>query len=252
MAHKTLFSLLILLSLLFTGCSSLQPEPTSTPTETPVPPTPTSTPTITPSPTTTPSPTPTLTPTPLSTTDILSKNFIEMIDVYGVEIELTRVLVAEKDILLQDHPQLKDENIRPANFSAPIFDDKPVVLELFFRMTNTSERIYTIWFYDTFVQVNGKQSKFEEFIDNDAVIADNINTWTIDILPGSTISIGIWVGLEATDVSEISQINILMDSPSYELADGSYMSVGRKYYFSLDLTEWGFEPFPAEIMENLY
>jgi len=252
MKKEELFSVLFVLSLLLSGCGALQPEPTATPSKTPIPPTPTNTPTITPSPTVTPSPTPSFTPTPLSPADILSRNYIEMIDVYGMEVELTRLLIANKDILLQGHPQIKDDKIQSINFSAPAFDDKPVVLELFFRMTNTSERIYTIWFYDTTLQAVGKQIRFEEFIDANAVISDNINTWTIDILPGSTINIGIWVGLEEENISDISQINILLDSPSYLMSDGSYMNVGRKYYFTVDLTDWGFEPMLEEITDNLY
>ncbi len=169
-----------------------------------------------------------------------------------MEVELVRVLVADKDILLQGHPQVKDDQIQPPNFAASVFKDKPVVLELIFRMTNTSDKIYTIWFYDTSVQVAGKQILMEDFINADAVFAKNVNPWNPDILPGSTIYLGIWVGIEGPDVSEIGQINILIDSPYYELSNGSYMSTGQKYYFTMDLTDWGFEPMPEEIMNNLY
>jgi len=119
-------------------------------------------------------------------------------------------------------------------------------------MTNTSEKIYSINFVESIVQAVGKQIRFEEFIYDNAVIAKNNNTSWIDILPGSTINIGIWVGVEESDVSEISQIQIYLHSPFYERSDGNWMSVGGSYLFTVDLTDWGFEPMLKEITDNLY
>lgn len=242
---------LMFLVLLTSACGSLSPpEPTATSSATMVPsatPTTTLTPTATPHPSATPTPLPTATPTPLSVDDIFAKNFVALQTRSDVELEIVRLLFARKEILLQGHPQLANERIEPPGFSAPIFEDKPVVGELILRITNTGNEIYTVFPSDLSILIAGNQFRLSDFIIAEAFFSGDANPFNPEILPGGTIVLGYWFGVRDVELPGITEMTIAMEAPLQSLDDGSFLSTGGYYYFEIDLEEHTFEPLTSDI-----
>ena len=247
-SRRYLFVVLIF-SLLFSGCSALQPEPTSTPT--PIP-TSTNTPTITPSPTLTPTPTPTFTPTPISPEDLIARNFLGDQTRVHVQLEILRLLLADKEILLLDHPQVMADKLPPRRFSASIFDDKPLVGEIVLRVTNQGDKIYTLFPSELTIQIKGSQIILDEYIMAEAYYTKGANPFNPDILPGSTLYLAYWFGIEEDELSEITELVIAQEAPFELMSDGTLWDLGQHYYFQIDLSERIFEPMPEEVIKALY
>lgn len=225
---------------------SVEPTPTQEPTstETPVP---SATPTKTPTPTMTPSPTPTVTPTPLDPETILARNYPAVQERGLVEVEIVRFLIGEKDVILSGHTQLEGEKITPSRLDTPSFDGREVVGELVLRITNKqTERVASLFLADLIIGISGQQKRLEEFILDDAVFGDDINPFNPDILPETSVLIGFWFAFEDIDVSEITKVNIVLDSP-YESRGNIYYPLGNDYFFSIDFTEPIFESVPEEL-----
>ncbi len=253
--YRSKFTVLILFLLMFSGCSVLQPKPTATPTQTPIPTstlTPTNTPTITPSPTLTPTLTPTFTPTPISPEDLIAKNSLGNQTRVNVDLEILRLLLADKEILLLGHPQVQSDKIPPTRFGNPIFDDKPLVGEIVLRFTNLGEDVNTLFVSDLIIQVMGGQIVLDDYIMAEAYYTKGANPFNPDILPGSTIYLTYWFGIEDVDLSEIKELAVYLEAPYEVMRDGSWLYTGQNYYFTFDLSEWGFEPMPEEVFDAIY
>jgi hypothetical protein len=254
---RSLFRLfvLILCLLLFSGCSLLQPEPTATPTITPKPTltlVPTKTYTVTPSPTATLPPTATFTPTPISPEDLVARNNLGDQTRTSVQLEILRLLIANKEILLTGHPQVAADKIIPTRFGHPIFDDKPVVGEIILRATNLGDEIYTLFPSELTFQILGTQIRLEDYILAEAYNTKGANPYNPDILPGSTLYLVYWFGIEDYELSEITELVIALEAPYEIMYDGGWLDTGQFYYFKIDLTERIFEPMPDELYEALY
>ena len=191
--------LFIVCVVMLSGCSlaeAFKPTPTLEPTPTTTP-SPTPTPTETPTPTLTPSPMPTATPTPLSTDQILARNYVATQQIGLVEVEIIRLLIGEKDVVLKDHPDLEGETIRPRRLNASSFMQKDVVGELVLRITNKhTERKVDIYLAETNIGVSGQQISLVDFIMDAAVFGDNINPFNLELFPETTVLIGYWFAFE--------------------------------------------------------
>ncbi len=253
--NRLKLTVLILCLLIFSGCSVLRPEPTATPTQTPIPTstlTPTNTPTNTPTPTQTPTPTPTFTPTPISPEDLIAKNYLGNQTRVNVDLEILRLLLADKEILLLGHPQVRSDKIKPIRFGNPVFDDKPLVGEIVLRVTNLGEEVYTLFPSDLIIQIMGRQIVLDDYIMAEAYYTKGANPFNPDILPGSTLYLAYWFGIEDVDLSEIKEMAVYLEAPYEVMYDGSWLATGQNYYFKFDLLEWVFEPMPEEVFEALY
>jgi hypothetical protein len=195
---------------------TLPPSPTDTPN-----PTRTSIPTLTPLP----APTQTETPSQVTQLDKIAKNYVVSQDSGGVLVEVVRFLIGEKSSIPQD-------------FSDYPFDDKPVLGEIVFRVTNNTNGIIKIYPEEGTVVVNKEQVDLNDYITT-GTFGDDVNG---EIYPGVISTGGIWFGLKDITVSDASHVIVGIDAPY----DSNGNKLGSDYYMEFDLSGWVFEPIPDE------
>lgn len=198
---------------------------TVVPTNTPAP-TSTPGPTNTPRPTNTSIPTATTTPTP-DRSHTKAKNYLASLDEIGVTIEIARILIAEKTSVDQDFS------------SSELFSDKPVVVEIVFKVTNTTNEVATVYVDQGTIAVNGEQIDLFDYALTGARFGDDLGG---EILPGVTKIGGIWVGVKRSTFEEINQIIIKI---SRARTDSGLR--GKDYNFTIEVGDWGFEEYPKEL-----
>ena len=169
-----------------------------------------------------------------------------------MELEILRLLLADKEILLLEHPQVTADKLPSRRFGAPVFDNKPLVGEIILRVTNQGDKIYTLFPSDLTFQIKGSQVILDEYIMAEAYYTKGANPFNPDILPGSTLYLAYWFGIEEDELSEITEIVIAQEAPYEVMYDGSWLDTGQHYFFTIDLSEWVFDPMPEEVFEELY
>lgn len=208
------------------------------PTETPLPPStntplPTQTntpkPTNTPRPTNTPKPTPSETLTPgMDTTQMVAKNFVASQDDNGLIVEVARILIADKVAEGQDFSK------------SELFDDKPVVVEFLFRITNNTDKIANLYVDQGSVAINGEPIDLIDYAMEGARFGDDLGG---EFLPGVTAIGGVWIGVKRTPWDQVNKIVIKIDAPH----DNDFNRLGKDYYFDIDVADWTFEQLPDEL-----
>lgn len=194
-------------------------------TDTPVPTT-TSESTATPAPTNTPAPTATPEVDP---NQIFALNNLGVQSSGGLEIEILRVLIGEKGAL-----EARGFDF----FAAGAFDDKPVVGEVVFRVTNTTDEVLNVYPDQGTVVVNNEQIDLAEYMFYS--FGDDVGG---EIFPGVTSIGGVWFGLKRVNVQDADRMIIAIDAPHTNNLD----SVGEGYYFEPDVSNHVFEPMPESM-----
>lgn len=194
--------------------------PTQPPTNTPVPPT-KEPPASTPIP-------PTSTPDPLLGQDFSWNNVSEQ-ESGGIKIQIARIVLADKAAVT---------NVDFSKVSK--FDNMPVVLEVVFKVTNTSDKEINVYPDQGMVIAGTEQVKLLDYALVGSKFGDDISG---KIYPGVTVVGGLWIGLKRNKVDDIQKISIAINGPSND----SFSSIGPDFHFDIDLSKRAHDPIPEEL-----
>lgn len=194
-----------------------EPEPTNT-----VRPTNTSRPTNTARPTNT----PTIEPTP-GYPNTIARNYLASDEDNGVIVEVARILIAQKEGFVEE-------------FTKPVFEEKNTLVMFIFKFTNNTDQVIKSNFHTGTAALNGEQIEFMDYWWESRLRGDDL---TNDILPGSTVIGGIWAGIRRSSWDEIE--TIIISVPHF--FDKDYSRLTNSFLFTIDVDDWGFEPFPDEL-----
>lgn len=175
-------------------------------------------------PTKTASPTKTPEPTPESDNPSgivgVAKNNLGSIERDGVIVELSRIIVADKNSvqdLFKDHEA---------------FNDAKTAIELIFTITNnTEEKFNYYWDLEGMAAVMGEQVNFKDFYDF------KLFTRESTVLPSVSVTVGLWMGVKNTEWQDVDQITFYLYRPN----EFYYMP---EFNFTIDVVDWGFEAMP--------
>lgn len=198
-------------------------EPTDAPTSTPKP-------SATPRPTATEEPSPTTAPAAAGEEEF-ALNFVGEQESGGVKIEIARVVVGTKASFRSAGPVFETDEI---------FAGKDVIVQLVFRVTNTSDAKRTVYVNQGDVVIGTEQINLLEYAAARATAGDDLGG---DIFPGA-VKIGvIWIGLERSTVPEVTKLIFGVNGPH----DGALQRTGEDFYIEADLSNHEFQPLPDEL-----
>lgn len=172
--------------------------------------------------------TPTQKPT-INTNDALAKNYLVEVEENGVVIEIVRILIC-------------DSNWEPTQneFSEyKSMDNKEAFIEIIFRVTNNREQKINTLITETIASFDGEQIKFDDYY-FDTWIGDE---FIDDILPGSIVIGGIWLGVSRSKFNEIEKIVISMPY----ISGLNYEQLTKDFIWTIDVNGWEFETYPTDI-----
>lgn len=181
-------------------------------------------PTIPPPPTATPLP-PTSLPT-AATGQFYAWNFIASQNSGGVNVEIARFVLAEKTAAPQDFGLIE------------AFNDRPVVAEIIFRISNSTDKKISIYPDQGTVVAGSEQIELLDFF-----LASFGDTFSGDIFPGVTVIGGMWFGFKRTPIEEITTVTINFLGPF----DENFNTVGPDINIVLDLSTRQNQPLPDEL-----
>lgn len=161
--------------------------------------------------------------------DHFAWNYIATQESGGVKIEILRFVLANKETI--------DQDFTMGGFTK-VFDDRPVVAEFIFRITNSNDKKISIYPDQGTVIAGSEQIPLLDFFL--AEFGDKIGG---DIFPGVTVIGGIWFGFKRTPVNEINSIILTFTGP----VDENFNSLGPDFTFNLDLTNRQDQPLPDEL-----
>ncbi|MDH5508085.1 MAG: hypothetical protein OEZ02_12760 [Anaerolineae bacterium] len=159
--------------------------------------------------------------------DKIAINFGAQQESGGLLVEIARVLIADKTALEQDFDLIG------------IFEDKPVVGEIIFKITNNTEGILTIYPEQGVVIIGTEQINLGDFYFA-TKFGDAISG---DIYPGVTVIGGLWFGIKRSSVSAIHSLTIAFDAP----INIEYETIGENFQFEVDLSKQTYEELPDEL-----
>lgn len=145
-------------------------------------------PSITPTKPRTPTTEPTSTSAPTANEDIFALNYLASQESGGLIVEIARVLIS-------DRAYFENKNNWDFNAFDEDFQGKPVVGEILYKITNTSQSILKIYPYRGQVIIGSEQIELADYNFSGAVLGDDLNG---EIFPGVT-KIGAY-GLESVDL----------------------------------------------------
>lgn len=180
-----------------------------------------------PSPTT--APTSTIAPTPTESTPAgnhYAWNYVASQENGGLLIEIARIVVADKATMGNKFDSISD------------YDDKPVVVELVFRITNNTDKVISIYPDQGTVIVGSEQISLTEYL-----FHSSFGDIGGDIYPGVTKIGGIWFGVKRTPIDEILKITIAFSGPT----DADFNTLGSDLTFEIDLSNRQDQPLPDEL-----
>jgi archaellum component FlaG (FlaF/FlaG flagellin family) len=155
-------------------------------------------------------------------------NFLATQESGGIKIEIARFVLADKTTI----PEM--------DFSlVSSFDDKPIVGEIVFRITNNTQQTLSVYPDQGTVIVGGEQIELSEYMML-ATFGDSVGG---DIFPGVTKIGGIWFGIKRTSIADIQNITLAFGGPS----DANFSSMGADYNFTIDLSNRQDQPLPDEL-----
>lgn len=231
--------LVLLLVVLIAGCAPSEPDPLvieskvkatvlAIPSQTPFP-------TYTPYPTYTPFPTPTkilptstLVPTPTLSSNPsgivgVAKNSLGMIENSNVQLEIYRVIVADR---------------RQYDFSKWVqtdsFKNALSMIELVVKYTNNTDALIKIHsFPDGIAAINGEQINFSNYYYETRF---DDNTFS-GLLPGMSITTGFWFPVKNTAWQEIKEIKLYIPGA----INKNNFTFTDDFEFTISVEGWGFE-----------
>jgi hypothetical protein len=159
-------------------------------------------------------------------------NYIAKQESGGIQVEIARFVLADKTAVDQDFT---------AGGLTTIFDDRPVVGEILFKITNPTQQIISGYPDQGKVIGGGEQMDLLEF----AIVAEFGDSFSGEIHPGVTVIGGIWFGFKRTPIDQITSVTIAFDAPH----DQNFSSLGPEFNIVLDLTDRQNQPLPDELKE---
>jgi len=173
---------------------------------------------------------PTETTTPSTFGNYFAWNYIAREESGGLQVEIARFVLADKTAVDQD---------LTAGGLTTIFDDRPVVGEIIFIITNPTQRIISVYPDQGKVIGGGEQIELLEFA-SATEFGDNFSG---EIHPGVTVIGGIWFGFKRTPIDRITSVTIVFNAPHNQ----NFNSLGPEFKIFLDLTDRQNEPMPDEL-----
>ncbi len=206
-----------------TAIPSRTPEATDTPE-----PTATEAPTATTKPTDEPTatPEPTAVPTP-DPARHFGLNNLAVKESGGIRLEVARVVVADKS-------QVADIGFERAEK----FNDYDTVVEILFRLTNTSDQKINVHPNQGTVIIGNEQINLTEWM-----FTAQIGDVGGEVFPGVTQVGGLWLGVARSKAEDITKMTIAIDGP----VDEEYSKLGEDCYFEIDLSNHEFQEIPADL-----
>lgn len=157
---------------------------------------------------------------------MIAKNYLGTVDSGGVEVEILRILIAEKTVVNQD-------------FSDEIFLDKYVVAQFTFRIQNNTEEVISVFVGHALIAVNSEQIDLFDYMWDFYDFGDSISG---DFLPGVSSIGGVWCGIKNYSVQEINRIIVTILAP----AGPGMKRLGPNYFFDIEVNDWGYEEPPEK------
>ena len=148
----------------------------------------------------------------------------------GLQVEIARFVLADKTAV--------DEDLTAGGLTT-IFDDRPVVGEIIFIITNPTQRIISVYPDQGKVIGGGEQIDLLEFA-SAAEFGDNFSG---EIHPGVTVIGGIWFGFKRTPIDRITSVTIVFNAPHNQNFD----SLGPGFKIVLGLNDRQNQPMPDEL-----
>jgi hypothetical protein len=160
--------------------------------------------------------------------DGYSWNNLQNINQGGVEIEITRIAIYTKASLSKDDRELLNSHNG--------FYDKKTLCDLYFRVTNKSDKEMAVFPTQGLLRVGDEQ------VDLFTYSLFGTGDLSGDILPGVTKSGHVKFGLKNATPDEINSMYLLISAPFY-----NYLNQGNDYEFHLDLSEHEWVDKPKEL-----
>lgn len=163
---------------------------------------------------------------------IFAWNYIGSQESGGLRVEIARFVVADK-LALTDFDFTGGGRIK-------VFDDRPVVSEIIFKITNTTQEKINIYPDQGKVIAGGEQVDLLDFAIQGSTFGDDFSG---EIFPGVTVIGGMWFGFKRTPVDQITSATIAFSGPSGD----SFNSLGPEFNIVLDLSNRQNQPIPDEL-----
>ena len=173
---------------------------------------------------------PTETTTPSTFGNYFAWNYIAREESGGLQVEIARFVLADKTAV--------DEDLTAGGLTT-IFDDRPVVGEIIFIITNPTQRIISVYPDQGKVIGGGEQIELLEFA-SATEFGDNFSG---EIHPGVTVIGGIWFGFKRTPIDQITSVTIVFNAPHNQNFD----SLGPGFKIVLGLNDRQNQPMPDEL-----
>jgi len=242
---KTIYALLAVLILVTACAPAAKPDAGAVqtavaqtmaaqqPTATPIPPTATTKPTQAIPPTATPVP-PTATPVVDLAGKEYSWNHLASQESGKVKIDIARIVIGDKAWI---------ESVTGNDFTnggaVDIYNDKPVVAEIIFKVTNNSDKPINVYTDQGKLVVGSEQIDLLDY----AMYGEFGDDFSGEIFPGVTAIGGMWIGIKRSALEDIKKMQIFIDGPS----DNNLNTLGPDYKFDIDLSERKNEPLPDDL-----
>jgi hypothetical protein len=166
-------------------------------------------------------------PTTEPSKNIFSWNYLAEQESGGIKVQVARVLIAEKSAYAAD------------KFKGKVFEDKDVVVEIIFIVTNSTDKKAAVYPDQGTVIVGSEQVDLRSYMFSGKV-GEDIGG---DIFPGVTRIGGLWFGLKRTALPDLQKLVITFNGPVGE----SFTKLGDDYTFTLDLSQRKTDPLPDEL-----
>jgi len=175
-------------------------------------------------------PTPTVSPTP--PVDEFALNYLAKEEQGGVAVEVVRVLVANKQLLID----------KGLNFDHPLYEPAELVGEIIISMTNKTDRTLTARPWSGSVQINSEQIDLGEpyFASG---FGDDLHQ---NIHPGATRIGGVWFPIKRNTMDDVTAMIFRFEAVS---DTNTFEDVTGRFEIQIDVSRRVFEPLPEEIAD---
>ncbi len=154
-------------------------------------------------------------------------NYLASQESGGITVDIARVVYANKEDIQEDFIVIS------------AFDDKPVIGEIIFKVTNNSPQVLKVNPDQGTVVIGSEQIPLTEWMTL-ATFGESVGG---DIDPGMTKIGGLWFGLKSTPLEEIKNMTISFSGPSTQSND----KTGPDFNFALDLSNRQNQEVPEEL-----
>ena len=153
---------------------------------------------------------------------------------WKVKVEIARIVIGDKEWI---------ESAAGFDFTngglTDIYNDKSVVAEIIFAVTNNSDESINIFPDQGTLVVGSEQIDLLDY----AMEGEFGDSFSGEIHPGVTAIGGLWVGIKRSALEDIINMKIYFDAPW----DNNYKTLGPDFKFDIDLSERKNEPLRDEL-----